>query len=161
MHANTRKGAALAAFLLLVAIWSAVLVETASATEWSKWKAPKQASYYTELGATASGRTIKPGSKFVAVDMSRVVSKKRWLKGSEKFRSSHWYYGQRIQIQSMSKKKKPVTVTVADCGSFGWAGQYWKGKYRPRWFDLTNSARKAVGLKASAGVCVVRWRYQK
>lgn len=114
--------------------------------------------------------------------MSRVVKKKTWMKGNAAFKRTHFYYGEKLQIQHLNKKKKPVTVIVADCGSFGGAGQcfsakknsrtrtlypdYWKNrdrkyKWYSRWFDLTNASRLAVGITWNEGVGMVRWRYEK
>lgn len=154
----------------------------AYAAEWSSWNAPKQATFYTDLGCTASGKIINSSSKYVAVDMSRVVSKAKWKKMSAKDKRRFFYYGEKLQIQHLTKKKKPVTVVVADCGSFRGAGQYfsakknsktrklypayWKNrdksyKWYSRSFDLTNSARIAVGITWGEGVGMVRWRYAK
>lgn len=160
---TARRAFALAVFALLIALWGSVAASKAAyATEWSKWKSPHQATFYTDYGATASGRIIRADSQFVAVDWSRVVSKKRWKAGTAKFRKTHFFYGERIQLERLngSWKGRKRTLIVADCGSFGRSGQYWKGSWRSRWWDLTNGARLGF-ISWAEGVCVVRWRYEK
>lgn len=160
-------GVALGLGIVMLVSMLIISCDTAhAATKWSGWQDAKQATFYTDMGGTASGRIIKPKSKYVAVDMSRVVSKKRWKKGSAKFRRSHFWYGEKLQLRRINGKYKGKvrTVTVADCGSFCGAGQMLgRGKnarWIDRWFDLTNGARLGF-ITWDEGVGAVTWRYEK
>ena len=125
--------------------------DEAYATE--KWNGPVQCSYYTCIGnKTANGSTVTTKSMAVAVPWNKVVSKSKWKKGSAKYKKTHFYYGEKVELKH---GKRTCIVKINDCGGFGYSGQYWKGKWRPRLFDLQVAVKKK--LKCS-DVDIIRWR---
>lgn len=118
-----------------------------------KWNGPVQCSYYTQIGCkTANGNTVTTKSMAVAVPWNKVVSKSKWKKGSAKYKKTHFYYGEKVELKH---GKRTCIVKINDCGGFGYSGQYWKGKWRPRLFDL----QVAVKKKLKCGdVDIIKWR---
>lgn len=156
---RSRSMAALAAFAVLMALWGVLAAcEVASAAEWSTWQGAKQASYYSGSGS-ASGIHAK---NKMAVPISKVVSKKKWKRGSEKYRRSHFFYGERVQLKVTKGryKGKIRTFVVVDCGLFGGSGGWYKGAWRSRLFDLHVNGISGF-LGRSEGVNYVKWRYAK
>lgn len=156
---RSRSMAALAVFASLIALWGVLVAcEVASATEWSTWQGAKQASYYSGSGS-ASGIHAK---NKLAVPISKVVKKSKWKKGSAKFKRTHFYYGEKVQLRVVKGRYRGAvrTWTVVDCGGFGHCGGYMNRKYCARWFDLHKSS---IGhfLGTREGINYVTWRYQK
>lgn len=146
-----RKGdiAVLIAGVMLLAVLSFMPQDANAAT---KWNGPVQCSYYKEHGQTASGAYATSKSMGVAVPYDKVVKKKQWKKGSAKYKRTHFYYGERLELKH---GKRTATVKVVDCGGFGYWGCYYKGKWAPRLFDLQVAVKKK--LKCN-DVDLIKWR---
>ena len=146
-----RKGDILVIIAALVAIVALLFSENAQAAE--KWNGPVQCSYYTQIGCkSANGSTVTTKSMAVAVPWNKVVSKKAWKKGSKAYKRTHFYYGEKIELKHGKCK---CIVKVNDCGGFGSYGQYYKGKWRPRLFDLQVAVKKKLRCGSTD---IIRWR---
>ena len=118
-----------------------------------KWNDPVQCSYYTMIGShTANGSLVTTKTMGVAVPYNKVVSKSKWKKGSKKYKRTHFYYGEKLELKH---GKRTVKVKVVDCGGFGYYGQYKKGKWYPRLFDLQVAVKHK--LKCN-DVDIIKWR---
>ncbi len=107
---------------------------------------------------TALGTRITDSTKGVAVPYQQIVSKKSWKRHkSEKWRRTHFYYGERISFKrKVGKKTYTVTARVTDCGGFKGCGRYSRGKWIPRQFDMQPAVFKALHI---SGLGVVKWKY--
>ena len=141
--------------VLALALFAVTLLGPSSAEAKTKvtWNSPVQCSYYTECGArTASGTAVTSKSMGVAVPYNKVVSKKTWKKGSKAYKRSHFYYGEKLELKH---GKRTVKVKVVDCGGFGYCGQYYKGKWAPRLFDLQIAVKKKLKCGSTD---IITWR---
>ena len=119
---------------IIAAVLAAIVVLMASpdfakAKEKVTWNDPVQCSYYTPTGSKcANGYSYTWNTKAmrVAVPYDKIVSKKTWKKGSKKFKQTHFYYGEKLELKHSNRT---VKVKVVDCGGFGYSGQYYKGKW--------------------------------
>lgn len=141
----------LAPMLFVVALFACFL-SPSDAQAATKWNSSVQCSYYTEYGKTASGVRATSKSMGVAVPINKVVSKKKWKKGSAKYKRTHFYYGEKLVLKH---GKRTVKVKVVDCGGFGSYGIRYKGKWAPRLFDLQIAVKKKLHCKSTD---IIQWR---
>lgn len=148
----------LAAVLTSACLTVAMLCSATPAyASWSAKSSVVQASEYgPDEGETitATGKRIGYTQKYVAVPMDRVVSKAYWKKLSKEAKYRYFYYGERLKLHC---GKRSSVVTVQDCGGFSGYGGTYKGKWRPRLFDCTPGAQKALGF---SGLAFVSFRYE-
>lgn len=165
MRRDTVK-AAVCGTMFAVGIASCLVApQCAQAADWSDWSAVKQASCYGGADepwetTTATGKHITSSTKYVAVPMNRVVSKKTWGKLSKSQKYRFFYYGERVQLLRKCKcktKTHKLTVRIEDCGGFSGCGGKYKGKWTERLFDLTPCV---YGKLHVDGLGWVKFRYE-
>lgn len=152
--------AAVCCLLFAVGVAACLIApQCALAASWSSWSDYKQASCYGGPSepwetVTATGKQIGPSSKYVAVPMNRVISKKCWKKLNPSQKKRFFFYGEKLQIKH---GKKTLTVTVQDCGGFSGYYGIRKGKKVERLFDLTPGVYRHLKVD---GLGFVRFRYE-
>ena len=159
------KGAVAAVLFTVGVSMCLAAPKMAHAASWSAWSDVKQASCYGGADEpwethTATGKRITSKTKYIAVPMNRVTSKKCWLKLSKSQKYRFFYYGEKIKLVRKCKCKvkiHKVVVRVEDCGGFSGYYGIRKGKRIERLFDLTPAVKKSLHVD---GLGWVRFRYE-
>lgn len=154
--------AVLSAAASIAIAFSACLVAPSSAlADWAPWvskvngKKVQYSTYgpYEGENITATGKRITNSTKYIAVPMQMVVSKKTWKSHkSRAYRLTHFYYHEKIKLKV---GKRTVVATVEDCGGFfGFGGSRYE-----RLFDITPAVFNT--LRVGKGTGILSWTYMK
>lgn len=146
---------------LSLSLAAAMTMPATALASWAPWvksvdgKKVQYSTYgpYEGENITATGKRITNSTKYIAVPVQMVVSKKTWKSHkSRAYRLTHFYYHEKIKLKV---GKRTVVATVEDCGGFlGFGGSRYE-----RLFDITPAVFNT--LRVGKGTGTLSWTYMK